>query len=124
MGYHSFCLRLSEMTMIKLVRWYCDKVRWHWDNVRWYCDKARWYNNKARRKEGNVIFNDALNTFYLRLYGVRHMIKDHSDSERVILYPTDRIIHTTTFVTPVMEHLYVLSCLWDGAYKRTLAVNR
>ena len=32
------------------------------------------------RKEGNVLFNDALNTFYLRLYGVRHMVKDHSDS--------------------------------------------
>ena len=24
------------------------------------------------RKEGNVLFNDTLNTFYLRLYGVRH----------------------------------------------------
>ena len=34
------------------------------------------------RKEGNVLFNDALNTFYLRLYGVTHMVKDHSDSER------------------------------------------
>ena len=34
------------------------------------------------RKEGNVLFNDALNTFYLLLYGVRHMVKDHSDSER------------------------------------------
>ena len=33
-------------------------------------------------KEGNVLFNDALNTFYLRLYGVRHMVKDHSDRER------------------------------------------
>ena len=32
--------------------------------------------------EGNVLFNDALNTFYLRLYGVIHMVKDHSDSER------------------------------------------
>ena len=31
------------------------------------------------RKEGNVLFNDALNTFYLQLYGVRHMVKDHSD---------------------------------------------
>ena len=30
------------------------------------------------RKEGNVLFNDALNTFYLQLYGVRHMVKDHS----------------------------------------------
>ena len=27
---------------------------------------------KEGRKEGNVLFNDALNTFYLRLYGVRH----------------------------------------------------
>ena len=35
-----------------------------------------------RRKEGNVLFNDALNTFYLRLYGVRHMVEDHSESER------------------------------------------
>ena len=34
------------------------------------------------RKEGNVLFNDALNTFYLRLYGVRHMVKDHLDSKR------------------------------------------
>ena len=31
------------------------------------------------RKEGNVLFNDALNTFYLRLYGVRLMVKDHSN---------------------------------------------
>ena len=27
------------------------------------------------RKEGNVLFNDALNHFYLRLYGVGHMVK-------------------------------------------------
>ena len=35
-----------------------------------------------KRKEGNVLFNDALNTFYLWLYGDRHMVKDHSDSKR------------------------------------------
>ena len=34
------------------------------------------------RKKGNVLFNDALNTFYLWLYGIRHMVEDHSDSER------------------------------------------
>ena len=34
------------------------------------------------RKEGNILFNDTLNTFYLQLYGVRHMVKDRSDSER------------------------------------------
>ena len=38
--------------------------------------------NHQTRKEGKVLFNDALNTFYLWLYGVRHMLKDHSDSER------------------------------------------
>ena len=34
-------------------------------------------------KEGrSVLFNEALNTFYLRLYGVGHiMVKDHSDSD-------------------------------------------
>ena len=26
-------------------------------------------------------FNDALNTFYLQLYGIIHMVKDHSDCE-------------------------------------------
>ena len=75
------------------------------------------------RKEGNVLFNDALNTFYLRLYGVSHMVKDHSDSERGNLlpphgllflinsngffymhHPPHRIAHTTAFVTPVVEH--------------------
>ena len=38
-------------------------------------------DSEIGRKEGNVLFNEALNTFYLRLYGVRHMVKDHSDSE-------------------------------------------
>ena len=43
-----------------------------------------WITDKAFlviRKEGNVLFNDALNTFYLRLYGVIHMVKDDSDFE-------------------------------------------
>ena len=32
--------------------------------------------------EGYVLFNDALNTFYLRLYGIGHIVKNHSDCER------------------------------------------
>ena len=36
----------------------------------------------ANQKERNVWFNDALNTFYLWLYGIGHMVKDHSDRER------------------------------------------
>ena len=34
------------------------------------------------KKEGRVLFTDSLNKFYLRLYGVIHMVKDHLDSER------------------------------------------
>ena len=41
---------------------------------------------KEERKE-NVLFNDALNTIYLRLYGIGHMVKDHSDRERGNLLP-------------------------------------
>ena len=47
----------------------------------------------GRERERNVLFNDALNTFYLRLYGVRHnMIKDHSDSERGNPLPPHRLL--------------------------------
>ena len=35
-----------------------------------------------RRKEGNDLFNNALNTFCLRLYGIRDIVKDYSDSEK------------------------------------------
>ena len=44
------------------------------------------------RKEGNVLFNDTLNTFYLELYGLGHMVKDHSDSERENLLPPYRLL--------------------------------
>ena len=43
-------------------------------------------------RERNVLFNDALNTFYLRLYGVRHMVKDHSDSEKGNLLSPHRLL--------------------------------
>ena len=33
--------------------------------------------NTGRKEEGHVLFNDALNT----LYGVRHMVKNHSNRE-------------------------------------------
>ena len=35
---------------------------------------------RKERKE-NGLFNDALNTFYLRLYGIGHIVEDYSDSE-------------------------------------------
>ena len=33
-------------------------------------------------KEGNVLFNDTHNTFYISLYGIGLMVKDYSDNER------------------------------------------
>ena len=45
-----------------------------------------------RERERNVLFNDALNTFYLRLYGVRHMVKDHFDSEKGNPLPPHRLL--------------------------------
>ena len=39
------------------------------------------YHSVVIRK-GNALFNDALNTFYLQLIGIGHMVKDHSDRDR------------------------------------------
>ena len=47
---------------------------------------------KTQERERNVLFNDALNTFYLRLYGVRHMVKDISDSEKGNPLPPHRLL--------------------------------
>ena len=44
------------------------------------------------KKEIIFLFNDALNTFYLRLYGVRHMVKDHADSEKGYPLPPHRLL--------------------------------
>ena len=65
------------------------------------------------RKEGNALFNDALNTFYLGLYGVRHMVKVTlckvqnyiilSVSMRLLFYrrtvPLQEILFRTTHLT-------------------------
>ena len=54
------------------------------------------------RKEGNVLFNDARNTFYLRLYGVGHiMVKD----ERKEMF------HLTTHSTHFI-YGYMASDIW------------
>ena len=71
--------------------------------------------------EGNDIFNDVHNTFYLWLYGIGRMVKDHSERGNPLLplhrllflisskgsficTILDRIAHTLAFVRPVMEH--------------------
>ena len=59
-------------------------LSWHFLIVKTYnftnmsrTDYLLQINTKAKigRKEGNFLFNDALNTIYLRLYVVRHMVK-------------------------------------------------
>ena len=58
------------------------------------------------RKEGNVLFNDALNTFYLRIYGVRHMVKDHSDSEKGNPLPPHRLLFPINIPWPLLHQLW------------------
>ena len=53
------------------------------------------------RKEGNVLFNDTLNTFYLPLYGVRHMVKDHSGRGRKEMFYLT--MYSTHFIYGYME---------------------
>ena len=43
------------------------------------------------RKE-MFLFNNTLNTFYLGLYGIRLMVKDHSDSEKGNLLQPHRLL--------------------------------
>ena len=55
---------------------------WKTDSVLTYCLIFKVAITGMNERERHVLFNDALNTIYLRLYGVRHMVKDHSDSEK------------------------------------------
>ena len=63
-------------------------------------------------KVGNVLFNDTFNTFYLRLYGVRHMVKDHTDSERGIPLPP----HGLSFQLAARVLLYASSHRQDNTF--------
>ena len=73
------------------------------------------------RKEGNVLFNDPLNTFYLviwcQTYGKGPLSETGNQllplqgysylltvSNFYMLHPTDWIAHTMAFVIPVVEH--------------------
>ena len=65
-------------------------------------------------RKGMFYLTTHLTHFYLRVYGIRHMVKDHSNREKgnplpphrlfYMHHPTARITHTAAFVTPVVEH--------------------
>ena len=79
-----------------------------------------WVSNVGyNRSDGNVL----IHTFYLRYYGIRHMVKDYSDRDRgnplsllngplfpisskgsLICTIPDRIENKTAFVTSVVEN--------------------
>ena len=52
----------------------------------------------------HVLFNDILNTFYLRLYGVGHKVKDHSDSERGNPLPPHGLLFPINSKVVYMHH--------------------
>ena len=71
--------------------------------VRRYISASRFSVFFKGRKEGNVLFNDALNTFYLRLYGVGHMVKDHLDSERGNPLPPHGLLFPGSFICTIPQ---------------------
>ena len=63
-------------------------------------------------KEGNVLCNDALDTFHLRLYGVEHVVKDNSAREET--HFRNYMSHCFRLVARVL--LYELSHRRDSTY--------
>ena len=48
--------------------------------LQFYCIRPRVKEHSENdRKEKNILFNGTLNTFYLWLYDIGHMVQDHSD---------------------------------------------
>ena len=119
------CNHFTNGIQLSLVKQLPNTIYWHQNNrithvnayLTWWTRNGfiginRHYKINMTEQEGNVLFNDALNTFYLRLYGIRDIIKDHSDSEkgnpllphRLLFLISSKGAHTTTFVTLVVEH--------------------
>ena len=80
------------------------------------CTPTEW---KEGKKEGNVLFNGALNTFLIRLYGVRHMVKNHSDSERGNPSP-----HGLLFPISSKGSFYMQDLTQDNTYHGLCYINR
>ena len=79
-----------------------------------------WPPKLQSQRKRNVLFNDALNTFYLRLYGVRHMVKDHSDSEKG--NPLPHIGYSYRLTARVL--LYASSHRQDNTYRGLCYTSR
>ena len=107
----TFCLALIttflSLSISKCFPWRCpfklgnmckwQEIGWVWQ----FLSKPLCNQCLASKRERNVLFNDALNTFYLRLYGVRHMVRDRSDSEKG---------------NPLLPHMLLLSINSKGSF--------
>ena len=79
----------------------------------------------SKLKQEKFLFNDALNTFYLRLYGVRYMVKYHSDSKKGnplpphgLLFPISSKGSFICIIPQTGQHIpWKLKQLQDIAYK-------
>ena len=72
------------------------------------------------RKKLNVLYNDTLNIFYLWLYGIRHMLKDHSAREETCCH--HYICYSFRLVEKVL--LYALSYRHDRTYNGPCCTSR
>ena len=73
--------------------------------------------------EGNVLFNDALNTFYLRLYGLGYMVKDHSDSHMGCSFrlAANDLLHAPSHREDSTYHGVCYTSLHEGSIRRPIA---
>ena len=73
------------------------------------------FHNARERERIFFLFNDALNTFYLRLYGVRHMVKDHSDSEKGNPLPPQRLLLS---INSIFHNALNTFFIWHQTYAK------
>ena len=136
------CFTMFMKDVISFQRWLHLILSHCQLSINYYSCPGQTTHTFVVRKEENVLFNDALNTFYLQLYDIKHMIKDHYDSKRVNLllplhgllflisskgsfyihHPTDTIAHTMAFATLVVEHWLEQEIVYvrDLAYDKSL----
>ena len=83
--------------------WYNTDNRCLWFENWWWAVKCcckLLYMSSCSQKEGRkLLFDNALNTFYLQLHGIgQHWLLFYMH------HPTDRITHTMACISPIVEH--------------------
>ena len=71
----------------------------------------------------NILFNDALDKFYLRLCGVRHMVKDHSDSERGNPLSSHRLLFPISSKGSFICNIYPTDNTYNGLWSWSTGWN-